>query len=460
MLFLAARNSLLFAQPDSLWSRTYALGDRAVATSVVSTRGGGFALCGYTLDAVRGDSAVGWLLRLDAAGDSLWYRELPAFARIYQLSQFPAEHDFLLSGRSPAFSALVARCDAAGAIVWSHEVGTQAEFRAHCLTADSGVACCGYRWLDSGSRQDILVATFSNNGVPRWQWTSNLSGWDQAQAITALPGGDLIVSGYTVRIPNAAWIVRLSANGFSRAPVELLPTANTFIRGSFIIPAGMAEYTVATTQAAANRSASFSLTQMSATDEALWQVSESDPAARREIRSMLPLTNGDYFICGMISDSTRDMFLEQRHAAQPPRWAQRLPAATFDIAAADMVGAGEFVIAGTQSRQDRSAIFVMRLGTATISPVTQVTLNRTSPSTADMCLRWHTHPTALSYNIYRGTTAKLVAGHGTWIGSTTATTYVDRNILQQPGTSYFYIVTAVTASASTALTDPKQQATR
>ena len=61
---------------------------------------------------------------------------------------------------------------------------------------------------------------------------------------------------------------------------------------------------------------------------------------------------------------------------------------------------------------------------------------------AHIALSWSAVPTAMGYNVYRGTDPQSLPSEMTLIASPTSPTYLDSNIINMSDESVFYIVTA------------------
>jgi len=120
----------VYAQPDSLWSRTFDGDDFDEATSLIQTADGGFALAGYTFS-FGACWADFWLVRTDENGDSLWSRTFGG-----------------------------SRDDEASSLI---------------QTADGGFAMAGYTWsFGAGSTDFWLMKTGPDPANAVWEVDSSL----------------------------------------------------------------------------------------------------------------------------------------------------------------------------------------------------------------------------------------------------------------------------------------------
>lgn len=104
----------------------------------------------------------------------------------------------------------LARYDASGMLLWAQRAGGDGEAEAGCgLAAGSGGATLiTGSFADSGSfgsaalrlaaagREDLFLASYDASGMPSWVKTKGGRGSDRGNAITALPNGDSLVTGF------------------------------------------------------------------------------------------------------------------------------------------------------------------------------------------------------------------------------------------------------------------------
>jgi hypothetical protein len=435
--------SALYAQPDSLWTRTFDVGGHDEARALAASVDGGFLLAGYTTDPARADSGIGWLLKLDSAGDSLWFRELPALARINSMTILP-DGGCAVCGRSEDFQGRVARVDAQGTVIWTQTRNAQAELTDVCLTQDGGIACCGYRWQDFGVRQDALVVKFSSNGGFLWQWQSSMSGWDRADGIVQATNGDLIIAGSSVRTPNTALLIRLSPNGVFMWTEPFAPQGHTLIRSTRLLADSAAGCVVGLTQEAGDGSAGFSLMRIASNRLPIWSVTQLESDIRSELRDLAPLTQGDLISCGMLEDTARSIFLERRHNADNPVWTAQFYAPEVQVRALLAVSDSDFVVTGSRYESTGECdIFVMRVGNSGPHMVEDLVIYRVLGLTQDVRLYWSASSGATAYNIYRSTVADFSPTPAALIGTTSATQFDDEGAINLAPPQRFYLVTAI-----------------
>ncbi len=430
---------LSFSQlPDSLWMATFSPGPNDYARDVEITMYGNYLLAGYTTDPARGDSGTGWVMKVNDRGDLLWYREYPQFARINALHALEYG-GFAVCGRTEDYQGMVASGLDTGELYWSQARGAQAEFTHLCLMDDWSIACCGYRWIDFGSRQDAYVAKYRMNGEFLWEWASNATGWDNAEQIAVTASNQLLVAGTTVRTPNAARLTRLTENGEVLWTEEFLPEPDTYIRGTHVFYDGSGGCHLATTRERGDGTMGFHVTRLSANRVPIWNFSNFVFGLRVDLRDMTDYYSGvfdeKFLYSGILEDSIRSVFLEKRDGASEPDWLLRLSIPGAEPAAAAALDDSQFVVAGSLCHPGQeSDVFLLRVG----SPTLDLVIRRLLWPSPSMRLLWKAISGAVVYNIYRGSETSFLQ----LIGTANTTQFDDIGVLDLPASQHFYVVTA------------------
>ena len=125
--------SIVIAQPDSLWSRTFGGGDLDVCNSVQQTTDGGYILGGYTYSYGAGYRDF-WLVKTDANGDSLWSRTFggSSIDECWSVQQ-TTDGGYILGGYTYSYGAgysdsWLVKTGSEGTPVWERRIPAPQEF--------------------------------------------------------------------------------------------------------------------------------------------------------------------------------------------------------------------------------------------------------------------------------------------------------------------------------------------
>lgn len=213
----------LDAQGSSLWQKAYGGAEDDDFLAMALAADGGAAVAGSTHSfGVIGQDA--WVMRLDAAGESVWQYAFGGVGNETARAIWPAADDgYVLAGSSSSGSAggadgWVWRLDAAGDIVWQFTYGGAAvdELKAVVATADGGFAVAGETWSFGAALSDGWLLKLDSSGGVLWQKRYGdllADGW---LALQATADGGVIVAGYTDSVGTGgqdAWVMRLDAAG-------------------------------------------------------------------------------------------------------------------------------------------------------------------------------------------------------------------------------------------------------
>ena len=214
-----------------LWKRR--LGHVGVsAAHAAALPGGGLVVAGSTwlvyesrtTDA--GDESLGeeefefdaWLMRLDRDGKTVWKRDLgPVRVNSLEVAGLP-EGGFIVAGSTSSrgvgmVHAWVAALDADGNRLWERAFRRGEESWAKDVAAlpGGGFVVAGTK-LSKGAAREAWVLRFDAEGNLLWDRTFGGSGTDEASSVAALPGGGLVLVGYTNSKGAGefdAWILKL-----------------------------------------------------------------------------------------------------------------------------------------------------------------------------------------------------------------------------------------------------------
>ena len=217
--------SSVFAQPDSLWSRTYGGEGDERCYSVFQTSDGGLALAGIT-DSFGAGNHDFWLVQTDSNGDSLWSRAYGGSNEEYCMSVLgTSEGGYLLAGSTNSFGSgdfdfWLLWTDSNGDSLTSRTFGGSGEDFCYAAqkTADGGYALAGYTDSFGSGTIDFWLIKVNSEGDSLWSRSYGGMNWDECSSIQQTADNGYILAGFT-RSPDTGYsdfrLVRTDANGDS-----------------------------------------------------------------------------------------------------------------------------------------------------------------------------------------------------------------------------------------------------
>ena len=211
---------------DTLWTRTFGGDSADIPRSVLALSDGGFLVIGETWaqGVLRSE---GWILRLNAGGDTLWTRTygLPWSDRAYAGCPATGGGYIIVGAQQPDSAgqgqAWVFKINTAGDTLWSHHYGvtqSSALFRVF-PTGDGGYIAAGVAVSARPSHDtDAWILRLDASGDTLWTRTCGGAGMESAYDVVPTTGGGFVIAGYTSSFgagANDGWLVGFSAGGDS-----------------------------------------------------------------------------------------------------------------------------------------------------------------------------------------------------------------------------------------------------
>jgi len=221
---MLAGAAALYAQPDSLWSRSYGTGGVESAFAMVETADGGTALAGWQLP-FAGTNYDFWLVRTAANGDSLWSRTYGSATQndyCYALAR-TSDGGFALSGYTEAQAlgptdAWLIKTDVNGNEAWNHRYGGTGFDWCIALQqiSDNGYILAGWTNPSETGIGNGWIARTNVSGDTLWTRSLGGTGEDRFYGVRQTTDGGFIAAGRTSSSGAGGfdvWLVRLDANG-------------------------------------------------------------------------------------------------------------------------------------------------------------------------------------------------------------------------------------------------------
>ena len=193
------------ADGDTLWTSVHGGWGKDEAYSVVALDGGGYLAAGYTESYGAGGRDV-WLLRLDSAGDTVWTRTYGgALDERAEDLRRTTDKGFIMAGRSNSFSQslydmYLVKIDAAGDTLWTRTYGGAAMEHAYSVgqTMDGGFVIAGYTDSYGSGARDAYVVRCDAAGDTLWTKTLGGANADYGYSAEQIAGGGYMVCGWTL----------------------------------------------------------------------------------------------------------------------------------------------------------------------------------------------------------------------------------------------------------------------
>jgi len=232
------------AAGDTLWTRTFGGTHEDFGYSVQQTADSGFVVAGYT-SSYRADSCDVYLTKTDAVGDTLWTRTYGGANMSGGRSvQQTTDGGCIIAGwtDSNGGDAFLIKTDAHGDTTWTRACGGPNHEAGNCVqqTKDGGYIIAG--GTDSADSEDIYVVKTDSNGDTSWTRTY---GGGEGEWVEQTPDGGYIVAGHTDS--STACLIKTDTNGdtswtrtYSRGLVDFGMAVEHTLDGGYMV----AGYTV------------------------------------------------------------------------------------------------------------------------------------------------------------------------------------------------------------------------
>ncbi len=207
------------SQPQLLWQRHYGGQDEDGASGIVNAPNGGFLVTGYdeSFGAVEWD---GWVVRLDANGDTLWTREAGGDHWDFLFKGLAVDGGYITAGRSASWAdngyekTWLVKFDDQGNQVWSRYFGSAQNYYVLGLkpNADGGFSISGRCDENNG---DFFLQKFDAQAQLVWEanYGSDQDDYGFSNAPTA--DGGFILCGQTESygaLRSDAMLLKVDAN--------------------------------------------------------------------------------------------------------------------------------------------------------------------------------------------------------------------------------------------------------
>lgn len=209
---------------NHIWSRTYGGTSDEEAYAVEVLPDGGY-IVGCTTSSFGAGSRDGWLIRLDASGNSLWTKTLGGLSTdgIRGL-QRTSDNCFIITGWTASDgagilgNAWLVKTDSLGNILFNKNFGGSDADRGLSVqqTSDGGYILTGYTASTGAGLDDLYLIRTDASGNQLWIKTFGGTGRDYGNAVKQTADGGFLVAGYTLSYGAGGddlWIVKTDSAG-------------------------------------------------------------------------------------------------------------------------------------------------------------------------------------------------------------------------------------------------------
>ena len=186
------------------WSRTLDRANYDFATSIIQTTAGGFAIGGYSATGGVFTDDI-YIVKLDTGGTYQWSKTYGGSHDdiAYSIIQ-TTDGGFALAGLSDSYGPYnvfyITKLDSSGMLQWNRligETGTGGDAACIIQTTDGGFALAGEFTPTGTGNYRMYIVKLSSSGTLQWTRTLGGTGNEKAQSIIQTADGDFVVAGYT-----------------------------------------------------------------------------------------------------------------------------------------------------------------------------------------------------------------------------------------------------------------------
>ncbi len=214
----------VYAQgPDSLWHRAHGDTLSDWGFSVIETHDGYYVIAGQ-LQYYNPDSAATYVdvyvLKIDAAGDTLWARTYGGDRSDGSRSVIEAsDGNYVVAGYSSSWSAgdtdiYVIKIDPAGNLIWEHTIGgSRGDEVGYCVreVPDGSYRIAGT--TDAYGSNDVLLAGIAADGSWTWEHPYDSPAYQSASELAVTPDGYLLIVGSDFSTGVDVYLLKTESDG-------------------------------------------------------------------------------------------------------------------------------------------------------------------------------------------------------------------------------------------------------
>jgi len=223
-LILLPLLTLVYSQPDTLWTKTFGGSSDDRGSSVQQTVDGGYILTGYTRSTGSGSSDI-WLIRTNSFGDTLWTQTFGGMNNDDGGSSVQQTDDggYVLTGYTESTGSgnsdvYLIHTDNTGDTLWTKTFGGSSDDRGSSVqqTVDGGYILTGYTESFGLGSGDVWLIRTDSFGDTLWTQTFGGNFTDYGTYVRQATDGGYILTGHTGSFGsgnNDIWLIRTDSSG-------------------------------------------------------------------------------------------------------------------------------------------------------------------------------------------------------------------------------------------------------
>ncbi len=215
-----------FAQPDTLWTRTFGGSESDVGRSVQQTIDGGFIIAGGTSSFGAGEDDV-YLIKTDGSGNEQWEQTYGGSDNDWGYSvQQTSDGGYIIAGKTASYGAgsndfYLVKTDVNGNESWTQTFGGSDSDGGYCVqqTVDGGYIIVGNTGSFGSGSGDVYLIKTDSSGYEQWSQTFGGSNVDHAYSVQQTTDGGYIVTGYTYSFGSASvnvYLIKTDSSGYEQ----------------------------------------------------------------------------------------------------------------------------------------------------------------------------------------------------------------------------------------------------
>lgn len=215
--------SIIQAQINTLWTKTFGGYDYDLGNSVQLTSDGGYIIVGGTYSFGAGGSDF-WLLKTNSSGDTLWTKMFGGINLENGKSvQQTTDGGYIIVGWTFSFgvggqAVWLIKTNSSGDTLWTKTFGGSMSEGGNSVqqTTDGGYVIVGWTSSFGAGGGDVWLIKTNSSGDTLWTKTFGGSSSDVGNSVQQTTDGGYIIAGYTYSYGvggNDVWLIKTNSSG-------------------------------------------------------------------------------------------------------------------------------------------------------------------------------------------------------------------------------------------------------